>query len=569
MPGMPYDTTRSLVFFQADLNGGVPLTTAFDVSPDLTKVRDTFFYLSSGTWTFRAPTSNNIPQTITIYPVPSTVQQAITWINSNAAASAPAPAPSPAYLFTSHPTLHLNNKVLVTDDTADFSTAAVTINTLSLNGNQISNVGDGLVPTSASTVKQLNSAVSTLNSTISSNKTATDASIATVSGKVDTILSGASTSLDTLKEISDYYSGLDSTQTLNLSNQVTYLTGLISTETSNRSGADTTLTTNLTAEIARATAAEASIMQSCEIEIKLLPVAGVVADSTLLPSVIPSSVKTNTSFTGHDGFYMKNLGTGDKFNYYLPGASILTGVSLANIIVDCTMVNVASPPIVTVYTQPTGSGDQASWYHAKASYAIDNTSALTAFKDYSLYTVSPPAYLEPGYTAVKLSLQPTPFSKGTISAADKILAISIGSNSAASAGQVEVVLSKAKVVTTGSVTWSYVFSDFLPEITATNASVSALTSTASTISSSLSAEVTRAQAAESTLTSSVQAEVSARTSAITTVQNSVSAEVSRATTAESTITSAATAVATRLTTLEAQVEQLYQVFYAVPRSTTL
>ena len=566
---MPYDTTRSLVFFQGDLNGGVPVTTAFDVSPDLTKVRDTFFYLSSGTWTFRAPTSNSIPQTITIYPVSSTVQQAITWINANSAASTPATPPVPTYLFTSHPTLHLNNKVLVTDDTADFSTAAVTINTLSLNGNQISNVGDGLVPTSASTVRQLNSAVTTLNSTISSNKTSTDASIATVSGKVDTILSGASTTLDTLKEITDYYSGLDSTQTLNLSNQVTYLTGLISTETTNRSAADTTLTTNLAAEITRATASEASIMQSCEIEIKLLPTVGVVADSTLLPSVIPSSVKTNSSFSGHDGFYMKNLGTGDKFNFYLPGASIFTWGSLANVIVDCTMMNVASPPFITVYTQPTGTGDQASWYHSRASFSINDTSALTALKDYSLYTNTPPAYLEPGYTAVQLTFQPAPFSKGSFAAADKILAISVGSNSAASAGQVEVVLSKAKAVASGGVTWSYVFSDFLPEITATNASLSALTTTASSISSSLSAEVTRAQAAEATLTSSVQAEVQARTSAITTVQNSVSAEVSRATAAESSITSAATALTSRVTTLEAQVEQLYQVFYAVSRTATL
>ena len=103
-----------------------------------------------------------------------------------------------SYPFTSHPTLHLNNDILVTDTSADFGEAAVTINNLSMNGNQICNVADGTTSTCVATINQLYGVVTTLNSTISSNQSATDSSIAAVQSQVTTILSGASSSLDTL-----------------------------------------------------------------------------------------------------------------------------------------------------------------------------------------------------------------------------------------------------------------------------------------------------------------------------------------------------------------------------------
>jgi hypothetical protein len=476
----------------------------------------------------------------------------------------------PVYPFTSHPTLHLNNDILVTDDTADFGAAAVTINNLSMNGNQICNVADGSTPTCAATVNQLNGAVTTLNSTISSNQSATDSSIAAVQGQVTTILSGASSSLDTLKKITDYYTSLDQNEQLSLSNQVTYLTGLINNEQSRASSAETTLTTNLTSEISRATNQEMVNMRRTEFELKLLPTISVTSDGDL-PAPIPASVKTNTSFTGHDGWYFKNSGiSGNKVNWYLPGTSILTGASLRGFAMDCTLISTASPPIVTIYSVPKKDGtDAASWYNAKQSWAVNDTTQLTAFKDYTFYTNNNnPYYVEPGYTTFALTLQ-TAFSKGTIAATDQILTISVGTNSAASAGQAEFVLSKGKCAVNNMVTWSYIFSDYPQETAALTSSLSTLTTTASSISSSLSAEVTRAQAAEATLTSSVQSEVTARTAAITSVQNSVSSEVSWATAAESSITSAATALTTRVTNLEAQVEQLYQVFYAVSRTATL
>lgn len=466
-----------------------------------------------------------------------------------------------------YPKLYLQDDIQITTETTNFGPSAVTINSLSLNGNPIIGLADGTIPQSAATVKQLTTAIDAVTATASSNLSTTTASINAVKGQVDTILAGASTSLDTLKEIADYYSSLDATQQLNLANQVTTLTGLVSSEQSRATAAEQVISTGLAAEVARATTAEVTNVRRTEFEIPVLPAAAVFADGDQ-PQKIPDSLKLSASFPGLDGWYYKNLSANAKINWYLPKVDFLTGASLRNVILNAFVVSTASPLFITVYTQKTGSNDLASWYHSRAVYCIQDTSLLTPNTLYHFYTTNTPSYVEPGYKIMQLPLDSFS-SRGTVASTDKILMISIGSNSAAAVGTVESVVSKCKVVVNDSVTWTYTFSDMIPEVNAINATASALAATVGSVSNSVSAEATRAQSQEATLATGLNNEVAARTTAVTTVTTSLNTEISRAQAAEATLTTNATALTARVTSLEAQVEQLYQSFFQLSRSAQL
>ena len=474
----------------------------------------------------------------------------------------PPPVPTRAY-----PKLYLQDDIQITTETTNFGPSAVTINSLSMNNNQIINVADGTIPGSAATVRQLTTAIDGVKATASANLTSTTTSINAVSSKVDTILAGASTNLDTLKEIADYYSSLDTTQSLNLANQVTTLTGLVSTEQNRATAAELVLTTAIADEVERATEQEIVNVRKTEYEIPVLPTLAVYADADQ-PQKIPDSLKASTSFPGLDGWYYKNTGSNSKINWYLPRVDFLTGASLRNVILNAFVVSTASPIFVTIYTQKTGSGDLASWYHSREVYCIQDTSLLTANKLYHFYTTEAPAVIEPGFTPMQLPFDSFS-SRGVIAASDKILLISVSSNSAAAVGAVETVLSKAKVVVDGGVTFTYTFSDMLPEINAINSSAAALSSTVSSVSAAVLAEGTTARATESALAASIQTETTARTTAITTATNAITAEVSRAQAAEASISSSVTALTARVTALESQVEQLYRSFFALPRTAAL
>jgi hypothetical protein len=341
----------------------------------------------------------------------------------------------------------------------------------------------------------------------------------------------------------------------------------VSIEQNRATTAEQAISTALTAEVDRATAQEIANVRKTEYDIAVLSTVTVYADGDQ-PAKIPDSLKASATFPGLDGWYYKNQTANAKINWYLPRVEFLTGATLKSVSLNAFVVSTASPIFVNVYTQKTGTNDMASWYHSRAVYCIQDTSLLTANKLYHFYTTEAPAVIEPGYTAMQLPLDSFS-SRGVIAASDKILLISVSSNSAAAAGAVETVLSKAKIVVDGGVTFSYTFSDMLPEINAINASASALASTVSSVSAAVSAEAETARAAEAAVAASIQAETTARTAAVTSVTNSITAEVSRAQTAEASISSSATALTTRVTSLESQVEQLYQAFFQVSRTAAL
>jgi hypothetical protein len=323
----------------------------------------------------------------------------------------------------------------------------------------------------------------------------------------------------------------------------------------------------LNSEISRATTAENALKKKSEFQIDVLPVPSVYADCEQ-PSVMPLSIKTNASFTGTDGFYFKNSSAGKKVNWYLPSVNNLMGSDILNLYFDSTLFSTQSPPCITIYTQKTGTNDLGSWYHSRATYIVWDVSALSTYKDYQFYTHVPIDTPISGKVQYALTLD-TSSSRGVVDPTDKILAIAIGSDSGAAQNNVEFVIDKCHLQTANA-TFAYNFSSYLTEI---NALSSSTTSALSSLTSSLSAEVTRAQASETTLSSTITSNYSTLNTAIvseaslartneTNLQSAVNSEVTRATAAEATIN-------TKVSSLETKLDNLYQFLVNGNSSTNL
>jgi hypothetical protein len=86
-----------------------------------------------------------------------------------------------------------------------------------------------------------------------------DTQVSVQTARIDAILAGSSLNLDSLKEVSDYISSLDSTAQGNLLASVTALNTALASEATAARAAEATLTTNLASEATTARAAEATL----------------------------------------------------------------------------------------------------------------------------------------------------------------------------------------------------------------------------------------------------------------------------------------------------------------------
>lgn len=431
--------------------------------------------------------------------------------------------------------------------------ATINADVVDLGGSKLQNISPPVNGTDASTKTYVDTSIATVNASITSanttNQAYTDTKVNAQKARIDAMLEGTTTDLDQFKEIVSLVNSLDATQAQD-----------ILTKTS-------TLSTSLNSEILRATTAENALKKKLEFQIDVLPVPSVYADAEQ-PSVMPLSIKTNASFTGTDGFYFKNSTAGKKINWYLPSVTNLMGSDILNLYFDCTLFSTQSPPFISVYTQKTGTNDLGSWYHSKATYIVWDVSALSTYKDYQFYTHVPIDTPISGKVQYALTLD-TSSSRGVVEPTDKILAISIGSNSTATQNDVEFVVDKCHLQTPNA-TFAYNFSSYLTEI---NALSSSATSGLSSLTSSLSAEVTRAQASETALSSTITSNYSTLNTAIvseaslartneTNLQSAVNSEVTRATAAEATIN-------TKVSSLETKLDNLYQFLVNGNSSTAL
>jgi len=98
--------------------------------------------------------------------------------------------------------------------------------------------------------------------------------------------------------------------------------------------------------------------------------------------------------------FKKTASDATKFNYYVyadSGSShTFTVADLKSIHLTCSVDNYqnsSSTPFAVVYTKPTGTNDEAAWYHSRRSYALDVTANIVlAGEHINLYALAVPTF---------------------------------------------------------------------------------------------------------------------------------------------------------------------------------
>lgn len=163
------------------------------------------------------------------------------------------------------------------------------------------------------------------------------------------------------------------------------------------------------------------------------------------PIIMPPAIEA----LNYDGWYYKNVVKGKKINWYIPFGASCRITDLKMVQASLKLLNKTSAPFFTVYTKPTGSGDAASWYHARKTYIIPATTLVNG-QSYNFWAevgAVCPVPAVAGHTNVKLVVD-SYSSKGSMAQTDQILAIAFGTNSSSNAGNVEFVLREIDLIKT-------------------------------------------------------------------------------------------------------------------------
>lgn len=223
-----------------------------------------------------------------------------------------------------------------------------------------------------------------------------------------------------------------------------------------------------------------------------------------------------------EGWYFKNLALGNKVNwYFFDGMSESATVASFSAYAIVTFDSVVSKPHLAFYTKPTGSGDAAAWYKSRKVYVPNGGVAGTKYLMY--FGTDPKVHPE----LPRLTMVDSGSSQGTLASSEEILMAVLGTNSAAAANNVQLVVESLGV-------------------NDTNIKRKLQLKIRKASEAALQAEITRATAAESTLQSSVSSNTAA-----------ISAEVTRATNAEASLQAQITALTgSSLVALQAEVDAL-------------
>ena len=149
------------------------------------------------------------------------------------------------------------------------------------------------------------------------------------------------------------------------------------------------------------------------------------------------------SATTRDGWYYQNSVGGQKINwYFFDGTSAATGanISLGNFsaYAIASFDSLASGPILSVYTLPTGSGDvMPGFAHSKVAYSASLTGKVLG-KKYLVYFGQNPS-IHPELERIEL-IKSTGSSAGDQNPAEQVFTVSYGSDSGASVNNVKMMV---------------------------------------------------------------------------------------------------------------------------------
>jgi len=187
------------------------------------------------------------------------------------------------------------------------------------------------------------------------------------------------------------------------------------------------------------------------------------------PLPIPSVI---TSKTSEDGWYFSNIAVSEKINWYMPtnGTNMTVG-DIQNLYMNIFAQSDVSLPFITIYTVPKNDGtNYASWANAAINYVFNSdptTTSLTANKSYCLHTGIAPMNVY-NKTCIKLMVSTrnksnknnfnleTSINPSIVSMDDKILAISVGTDSSAAVGKVNFVINSLNLcLKTGTTSFAF------------------------------------------------------------------------------------------------------------------
>ena len=317
----------------------------------------------------------------------------------------------------------------VTIGSATITAAGVTMGT----GKPLVLGGDATASNQAVTLSQLTAVNTNLQSAINT-------------------LAGSDTAIDTLTEMKAFVDGVTATGAANL------LTAVTAEATARATAISAEITARSNGDIAEATARDAADTRLSNNLFKVLPILltpAVYADASQ-PHLMPATVRAQL---GVDGWYFKNPGSTaptaeKKINWYFAAPTDAstgeaTGSSLKEINLPLRVISTGDTPFITVYTKKTGSGDAASWYHARYTY-ICNT-ILTANTNYNFRAlISGESHVGtfPNYANINLVLDTlTSTPNNPLLSTDNILFISIGTDSSAGpVGKIECVINGCNII---------------------------------------------------------------------------------------------------------------------------
>jgi len=183
-----------------------------------------------------------------------------------------------------------------------------------------------------------------------------------------------------------------------------------------------------------------------------------------LASVVADACGPMTMPAGRNdyGWYYKNNATaatvnGRKINWYVAAATAGSTVGdLQTLYYTAQILNKDYLPYIVVYTKATGSGDAASWYKSKRVFSFEGNSSQIKFNRYcqlsmELVSGTKSACLIEGLEHLDLSvdLTNTDINKGAFGPTEQILAISLHTDSAATNGASEFILTSIASVEIG------------------------------------------------------------------------------------------------------------------------
>jgi hypothetical protein len=283
-------------------------------------------------------------------------------------------------------------------------------------------------------------------------KSQLDTHVATLTNAINTI-AGTDTALDTIAEMKTFVDGVTATGAANLVTALAAettargvaVTAATTAAAAALSGVDTSIRMLVSDEVATRTAEDTSLRNRLfhHVNLQMSPsFYGLEAE----PTPMPTTVKAVTVL---DGQYFKNDGPSSarkKINFFfiapVNANGVASGASLLEMDFPVRLVSNVSRPFITVYTAKTGSNDAADWYHSKHTYIVNQT--VNANSNYLFRAVVSGASAVGsllGFTNLDLVWDPISSTPNNpLLPTDTILAISIGTDSASAAGNVECVI---------------------------------------------------------------------------------------------------------------------------------